>query len=65
MTLGDYAVLGGQVGIADHVTIGEGAMIGAKSGLMHDIPAGERWFGYPAMPGREYLRAITAWRKRK
>jgi UDP-3-O-[3-hydroxymyristoyl] glucosamine N-acyltransferase len=62
--LGDFAILGGQVGIADHLTIGEGAVIGAKSGLMHDVPAGERWFGYPAMPGREFFRAITALRKR-
>jgi UDP-3-O-[3-hydroxymyristoyl] glucosamine N-acyltransferase len=65
VTLGDFAVLGGQVGIADHLTIGEGAMIGAKSGLMNDVPAGGRWFGYPAMPGREFFRAISALRKLK
>lgn len=56
VTVEDYAVLGGQVGIADHLTIGEGAQVGAKSGVMRDIPAGERWLGYPAMPRRTLLR---------
>ena len=59
VVLGDYVVLGGQVGIADHVTIGEGAVVGAKSGVMSDIPAGQQWFGYPAMPGRDYLRVFA------
>ena len=49
--LGDHVMLGGQVGIADHITIGEGAMVGAKSGVMSNIPAGEQWFGYPGYAG--------------
>jgi UDP-3-O-[3-hydroxymyristoyl] glucosamine N-acyltransferase len=65
VTIGDYAVLGGKVGVADHFTIGEGAMIAAKSGVISDIPAGEKWMGYPAMRGREYLRPFAASRKRK
>jgi UDP-3-O-[3-hydroxymyristoyl] glucosamine N-acyltransferase len=56
VTLEDWVVLGGQVGIADHLTIGEGAQIGAASGLMRDVPAGEKWFGSPAKPGREFFR---------
>ncbi len=35
-----------------------------ESGVMRSIPAGERWFGYPAMPGREYMRIIASPRKR-
>ena len=58
-------MLGGQVGIADHVTIGERAVVAAKSGVLGDIPAGQQWFGYPAMPGRDYLRVFAAARKRK
>jgi UDP-3-O-[3-hydroxymyristoyl] glucosamine N-acyltransferase len=65
VTIGDYAVLGGKVGVADHITIGEGAMIAAKSGVMSDIPPGEKWMGYPAMRGREYLRRFAAPPKRK
>ena len=62
--LGDYVVLGGQVGIADHLTLGEGAVVAAKSGVMSNIPAGEQWFGYPAMRGRDYLRVFAGVRKR-
>jgi UDP-3-O-[3-hydroxymyristoyl] glucosamine N-acyltransferase len=64
VTLGDNVVLGGQVGVTDHVTIGEGAMVAAKSGVISNIPAGERWRGYPAMPGRAYLRVFAEMRRR-
>ena len=63
-TMGDFVVLGGQVGIADHLTIGDHVTIGAKSGVVSNIPAGERWLGFPAMPGREFLRVTAALRKR-
>jgi UDP-3-O-[3-hydroxymyristoyl] glucosamine N-acyltransferase len=55
-TLDDYVVTGGQVGLAGHLRIGAGAQIGAKSGVMNDIPAGERWFGIPAQAAREQFR---------
>jgi UDP-3-O-[3-hydroxymyristoyl] glucosamine N-acyltransferase len=63
VVLGDYVVLGGQVGLADHIRIGDGAMVGAKSGVMSDIPAGEKWFGIPATPRREYMRSVATLRK--
>lgn len=62
VTLEDYVVLAGKVGIADHLTIGEGAQIGAGSGIMSNVPAGEKWFGYPALKGREYLRRLITLR---
>jgi UDP-3-O-[3-hydroxymyristoyl] glucosamine N-acyltransferase len=65
VVLGDNVALGGQVGLADHITLGEGAVVGAKSGVMSNIPAGQQWFGYPAMPGRDYLRLLANARKRK
>src|SRR5262245_66077421 len=55
-------MLAGQVGLPDNVTIGEGAIIGARSGVMSDVPAGEKWFGYPAMRGREFLRSMMTLR---
>jgi UDP-3-O-[3-hydroxymyristoyl] glucosamine N-acyltransferase len=58
-TLGDYVMMGGQVGLADHLTIGEGAQIAAQSGLMHDVPAGEQWFGTPAKPARTLMRELV------
>ena len=50
---GDYVVMAGQVGISDHVHIGDRALIGAKSGVPSDVPAGFRMFGYPARPERD------------
>jgi UDP-3-O-[3-hydroxymyristoyl] glucosamine N-acyltransferase len=63
VVLEDYVTLAGQVGIADHVVIGEGAVVGAKSGVNSNIPAGEKWLGYPAMPGREFHRSVIALRQ--
>jgi UDP-3-O-[3-hydroxymyristoyl] glucosamine N-acyltransferase len=30
---------------------------------MHNIPDGEKWFGYPAQPDKEIKRQIIAQRK--
>jgi UDP-3-O-[3-hydroxymyristoyl] glucosamine N-acyltransferase len=56
VTLEDYAALGGSVGLAPHVTIGRGAQVAARSGVMHDVPAGEIWGGYPATPRKQWMR---------
>jgi len=54
--LGDYAVVGGQAGFAGHLRIGVGATIAAKSGVTKDVPEGETWGGFPAVPIREFRR---------
>jgi UDP-3-O-[3-hydroxymyristoyl] glucosamine N-acyltransferase len=54
--VGDFVAIGGQVGLAGHLKIGSGARIGAKSGVMNDVPAGESWFGIPAMPLKFFFR---------
>jgi UDP-3-O-[3-hydroxymyristoyl] glucosamine N-acyltransferase len=59
----DRVILAGQVGLPDNVTIGEGAIVGAQSGVMSDIPAGEKWLGYPAMRGRAFLRNMMTLRQ--
>ena len=59
----DFVALGGQVGLAGHLHIGAGAQVGAASGVMNDIPAGQRWFGVPAQPAREHFRDIATLRK--
>ena len=56
VTLEDFAMLGGAVGLAPHVTIGKGGRVAARSGLMHDVPPGETWGGYPAVPSRQWMR---------
>jgi UDP-3-O-[3-hydroxymyristoyl] glucosamine N-acyltransferase len=63
VTIGDWVQLGGDVGISPHCVIGDGVKIGAKSGVMHDIPAGEEWLGVPAVPVREMLRQWSSTRK--
>jgi len=63
VTLGDGVQLGGGAGIADHVTLGAGAQLAAGSGLMHDIPAGERWAGFPAAPFDQAFRQFAAIRR--
>ena len=59
VTLEDYAVLGGSVGLAPHVTIGKGARVAARSGVMHNVPPGETWGGYPAKTRMQWMRQET------
>jgi UDP-3-O-[3-hydroxymyristoyl] glucosamine N-acyltransferase len=56
VTLEDFVMLGGSVGIAPHITIGKCAMLAARSGVISDVPPGETWGGYPARPWRQWLR---------
>ncbi|MEE8143702.1 MAG: UDP-3-O-(3-hydroxymyristoyl)glucosamine N-acyltransferase [Planctomycetota bacterium] len=50
--LGSGVQLGGQVGLSGHITIGDGAMVAAKSGVHKDVPPGKEIFGYPAIDRR-------------
>src|SRR5262249_28095735 len=59
-TIGDGAILGGRVGVADHVKIGQGASLGGAAVALTDVPAHERWSGYPAKAIRRWLREV-AW----
>ena len=51
---------GGQVGIADHLKIGDGAALLARAGVMRDVAAREALGGFPAIPRRDWLRQ-TVW----
>ncbi len=55
----DYAVIGGQVGLAGHIRIGKAAQISAKSGVISDIPAGQIYAGYPARPRKQFFRQMA------
>jgi UDP-3-O-[3-hydroxymyristoyl] glucosamine N-acyltransferase len=57
--IGDRVLLGGQVGIANGVHIGNDVEIGAHSGVFRNIQDGERWQGYPAVKGMEFMRMHT------
>lgn len=54
--LGDYVVMGGQVGVAGHLSIGTGAKLAAKSGVTRDVPPGQVYGGFPAVPVRDWHR---------
>ncbi len=55
-------ILGGQVGLVGHLDIGDGVRLGAQSGVMNDIPAGETRSGYPATEHKNWLREVAATR---
>jgi UDP-3-O-[3-hydroxymyristoyl] glucosamine N-acyltransferase len=61
--LGNFVTLAGQVGLAGHLKIGSRVVVAAQSGVMHDIPDGEKWLGYPAQPDRLMKRQIVAVRQ--
>src|ERR1043165_6762466 len=56
-------VLAGQVGSSGHLTIHEGAVVYAQSGIGGDVEAGACISGSPAFPTNEWLRAVTAFPK--
>lgn len=61
--IGKNVTLAGQVGVVGHIEIGDNVMVGAQSGVTHDLPANQGFSGSPALPHREFLRAITVFPK--
>jgi UDP-3-O-[3-hydroxymyristoyl] glucosamine N-acyltransferase len=45
--------MAGQVGVRDHVHIGDRAILGARSGVSNDIPPGITVLGEPAIELRD------------
>jgi UDP-3-O-[3-hydroxymyristoyl] glucosamine N-acyltransferase len=58
--LEDEVILAGQVGIADHVTIGRGSVVLARGAAMNDVPPRQIVMGEPTMPRRAYLRILAS-----
>src|SRR5512133_1787553 len=56
-------LLAGQVGSSGHLTVREGAIVYAQSGIGGDVDAGSRISGSPAFAANEWLRAVTAFTK--
>ncbi len=54
--------MAGQVGIADHVHIGDGAILGARCGVGRDLAGGARYLGTPALPEGEQKRIYVSLR---
>lgn len=53
---GDFVMMGGQVGIRDHMTIGDGARLSAQAGVNRSIEPGVTVFGTPAVPLRQQMQ---------
>jgi UDP-3-O-[3-hydroxymyristoyl] glucosamine N-acyltransferase len=62
-TLEDYVTIAAQAGVAGHIRLGAQARVGAQAGVMNDVPAKTDVIGSPAMPVREFWRAM-AWFQR-
>jgi UDP-3-O-[3-hydroxymyristoyl] glucosamine N-acyltransferase len=59
--LGDFVIVGGQVGIADHVRLGDGARVASKSGVPPgDYPGGTDYGGYPVRLAKDWRREVAA-----
>jgi UDP-3-O-[3-hydroxymyristoyl] glucosamine N-acyltransferase len=52
-------LVGGQVGVADHVVVGAGARLAAKAGVISDVPPGATFAGYPAVDRLRWLRGMA------
>jgi UDP-3-O-[3-hydroxymyristoyl] glucosamine N-acyltransferase len=57
--LDDFVMIGGQGGLAGHISVGKGARVAAQSGVMRDIPDGVTVMGYPALPVKEFWRQVA------
>jgi UDP-3-O-[3-hydroxymyristoyl] glucosamine N-acyltransferase len=56
-------VMAGQVGVRDHVHIGQGAQLGAQCGVRKDVPDGEKCLGTPAISVRDFGEITAIYHK--
>lgn len=61
--VGSNVTLAGQVGVVGHIEIGDNVMVGGQSGVTHDLSPNQGYTGSPALPHREFLRAINVFPK--
>jgi UDP-3-O-[3-hydroxymyristoyl] glucosamine N-acyltransferase len=61
--LEDQVVVAGQAGITGHLRIGTGSRIGAKSGVMADLPPRSEVIGAPAQPVKAFFKEVAAIRR--
>ena len=50
----------GQVDTAGHLSVGDGTVITAQSGVPNDVPPHALYSGYPAVENREWLKMMAA-----
>jgi UDP-3-O-[3-hydroxymyristoyl] glucosamine N-acyltransferase len=52
--------MGGQVGIADHLRVGDGAVLAAGSGVSQHVPPNAVFFDFPAVPYERFRERYQA-----
>ena len=60
--IGRNVTFGGQVGVKDHIKVGDFVIAGAKTGIHKSYPANTVLFGYPAKPvekARELIASVA------
>ena len=60
IVIGAQAWLAADVFVAPGITIGSGAVIGARSSVFKDMPAGMVCFGYPCVPVKTRVMATAS-----
>jgi UDP-3-O-[3-hydroxymyristoyl] glucosamine N-acyltransferase len=61
--IGNRVLIGGMSGVADHLTIGDDAVVLGDTGVTRDVPPRTVVAGRPARPRMEYHRAAAAARR--
>jgi UDP-3-O-[3-hydroxymyristoyl] glucosamine N-acyltransferase len=56
-------MLGGQVGVTGHVTVGDRVKASAKTGITGNVPADSFITGYPHMNNLEWRKAYVVFRR--
>ncbi len=63
-SLGDCCMVGGQVGVKDHVQVGNGVVLATRVGIYRNVPDGSIMAGsVPAMPHNVFLRAQSLFKR--
>ena len=52
-------VIAAQVGIAGHVHVGSQSTLAARCGVTRDLPGGQTYLGFPAIPAGEEKRRLA------
>jgi UDP-3-O-[3-hydroxymyristoyl] glucosamine N-acyltransferase len=59
----DDVMMGGQAGAINHLRLGKGAMVGAKSAVMQSVEPGSFVSGYPAIQQSAWRKAAVLFRQ--
>ncbi|MEM6910865.1 MAG: UDP-3-O-(3-hydroxymyristoyl)glucosamine N-acyltransferase [Verrucomicrobiota bacterium] len=61
--IGKHVIFAAQTGAAGHLKIGDQAVIMARGGVIKDLPGGQHYMGFPAVPERDAKKETIALRR--